>query len=264
MSRSNNHLVVQPLQYKTPVRDTRCLIDPEFPMKTPFMTALIGKRGSGKSTLLVNLFRWFGEHFRPQDVILISPSIHTDPAMEMIPAKYKYDSFSTSLLESVILQQKALIAENRYTAPDLLIILDDCITEKSFNAGSVIEMLGYRGRHLKMSCIFSVQKYSALSRGIRLNCSHLIFYKVFNKSELKWILDEHSDTDSRAAFKKMLDYCWKTPYSFLFVDYWSNNDSERYRKNFDEVLDFGQFNGSSNIQISPINEDEKANRKKDA
>ena len=80
-----------------------------------------------------------------------------------------------------------------------MIILDDCI------------------RYFNVSLLITAQKYSALSRGIRLNSKTTSFFKPLNKSEYDHIIKEHSSNDkiSKERFMQMMDNVWSKPFAFF-------------------------------------------------
>ena len=214
-------------------------INESLGFKPPFFLAAVGARGSGKSNLIMNLFRtqFFNGQFLRRNVILFTPSLKTDPKMADLPAANKFDHYREDIIQSVVSQQQGLIDRyGRDKVSHILFVFDDCITEKAFLRGSLIELLGYRGRHLKISCIFSVQKYSALARGIRLNCDICLFWAPYNGSELQHIVDEHSDKESKQRFLIMFKSATAQKYSFLFINYQTNNSENRYRRNFDTII----------------------------
>ena len=49
-----------------------------------------------------------------------------------------------------------------------------------------------RGRRNGISVIISVQKFNALNTLIRVNATHLVFYKVRNSKEIELLQDELS------------------------------------------------------------------------
>ncbi len=209
---------------------------PERLPDLPFSWILIGPSGSGKSNLLANIIDQYDKVFKHQHRIYISPSLGLDPKTDEIKAKWKYDAFDPAIIESVIKQQKDITIsqydhEQRKMRkgkrmPDVLIILDDCIDSNAFNHKGVLEKLFYRARHFNTSLLITSQKYSALSRGIRLNAKQCSFFKPYNESENEHILKEHAGNQKREQerLKSMLDSVWANKYHFIHIDYLKDPD----------------------------------------
>ena len=209
-----------------------------------FFCAIIGARGSGKSNLLLNLMRkdMLGKTFKKEHTILFSPSVKLDDTMDKIPAKYKYEKFDPKQIENVMAQQKQIKEDyGRAKMPEILIIFDDNITERTFKAGSLLETLGYRARHLNISCIFTTQKFSALARGIRVNATNVMIFEPKKGSELDHIVEEYASKSNRKAFIKMMEYAWKKPYSFFYMNFLEKDKRKTYWVNFDTPLQLKDF-----------------------
>lgn len=208
----------------------------------PFSWILIGPSGTGKSNLLLNVLDQYKKHFKEHHIILFSPSIGLDPKTSEIEAGWKYAEFRPEIIESVIEQQKQIMKKKPKKVPEILIILDDCISEPgAFNQRGVLEKLFYRCRHFHCSLLITSQKYSSLSRGIRLNAKTVSFFRPYNESEKEHILKEHSDKYTKDKFANMLEYVWGKPYQFLQIDYTKNNPDHRYQECLHSFLNLKDF-----------------------
>jgi ABC-type dipeptide/oligopeptide/nickel transport system ATPase component len=221
------------------VSESSIVLDPVVP-KPQFSLILVGRSGSGKTTTLTNLINYYVQNkvFHPDNVILFSPSIGLDKGLEEIKCTWRYDHFNEEIIDNVFEQQKALITGKEDLANNVLLIADDCISEKKFGKiGSKLEMLFYRCRHVKISLMLSVQKLNAISRGIRTNQKQLIIYRPFNGTEMDLILSEHSDKKNRSAFRNMLrDIYSSSPYAFLYIDYLQKDKNKRYSNSMKEYI----------------------------
>lgn len=203
---------------------------------------LIGARGSGKTTLLINIInRFYKNIFKNEHIFLISPSLGLDKQLDLIDTPYKFDNFDIDIIEEIINQCKDIInTEGKDKCPQILLILDDCITEGAFNSSGVIEHLFYRSRHYNVNIILTCQKYSSLSRGIRVNAIHQSFFEPFNESEKQWIIDTHSNKFNKDKFNNMLNFVYNTEHNFFHIDY-GKKKGMRYQVNFDEYLNINDF-----------------------
>lgn len=208
----------------------------------PFFWCIAAPRGSGKSNLILNLFRkeFYKNIFPPENVILISPSLDMDDMMEKIPADHRFKKYDPEIIQQLIEEQIRIKNEfGKNKMPHILIIFDDNITEDTFKPRGVLETIGFRMRHFNISAIFTTQKYSALSRGIRLNCQQTTFFEPMNNSEIDHILMEHSDRYNRSDFLTMFKYATNDEFSFLHIDY-TKPKGKRFQKNFTEYLNIGE------------------------
>ena len=69
-------------------------------------------------------------------------------------------------------------------------MITDMISNKSLN--QIETELSIRGRKLQISTILIIQSYFALTKNIRLNCTHFFIMKILNKKELQQITINHS------------------------------------------------------------------------
>jgi GTPase SAR1 family protein len=210
---------------------------------------LVGSRGSGKTNLLVNLLtrkEFYKNIFKPQDIILISPSIGLDETLDLIDTPWKFREFDELLIQDIIDQQKMIIdLYGKERCKQLLLILDDCITEGAFRFNGILEHLFYRSRHYNLSLIITSQKYSALSRGIRVNSVQQTFFEPVNESELEWLVETHSNKFNKKKFYNMAKFCFKSKYNFLHIDYGKDKDN-RYMLNFNKTLNINDFDKDDN------------------
>ena len=221
----------------------------------PFSWILIGPSGSGKSNLLLNVIELYSKHFKPHHRILFSPSIGLDPKTSMIEADWRYAEFNPEIIESVISQQKEIMKKKPKKVPEILIILDDCISEPgAFNQKGVLEKLFYRCRHFHCSLLITSQKYSSLSRGIRLNSKTCSFFRPYNESEKEHILKEHADKRTKDRMSAMLESVWAKPFHFVQMDYTKLDPMMRYQECLSHFLDMNAFRPAPN----------KIGRKKDS
>ena len=100
-----------------------------------------------------------------------------------------------------------------------LIVFDDMIadimTNKKFQA--IIKELFIRCRKLNISLVFITQSYFSVPKDVKLNSSHYLIMKIYNRIELKNIAIDHSADIDYQDFKKIYRECTKEPYNFLTI-----------------------------------------------
>ena len=120
-----------------------------------------------------------------------------------------------------------------------LIVFDDMIadimTNKKFKV--VIKELFSRCRKLNICLICITQSYFSVPKEIRLNSTHYLIMKMYNKRELKNIAINHSADIDYKDFMKIYRKCTIEPYSFLTSDTTLPADNLlRFRKNLLDSL----------------------------
>ena len=116
----------------------------------------------------------------------------------------------------------------------ILIVLDDVITHMLNNKkrNQIVTESSIRGRKLDISPIFITQSYFAVSKNIRLICTHYVIIQFPNKQDIEQIAFSQS---SGIVFKDFINHCNKytvKPYALLVIDATFAPDNPlRFRKN---------------------------------
>ena len=174
----------------------------EVAPKVPFRAIITGPSGSRKSVLLTNMvFDIYKGVF--SRIYIWSPSINVDsiwnPVKKYIKEGMKVDTdkekcffeeFIPEELEKVIETQRKITEyskKNKFKKLyPILLILDDFADEpKIARYSKLLNSTYVRGKHNGISVITSVQKFNALNTLIRVNATHLFFYKVRNFKEIE-------------------------------------------------------------------------------
>ena len=105
-----------------------------------------------------------------------------------------------------------------------------------------------RGRHNGISVITSVQKFNALNTLIRVNATHLFFYKVRNFKEIELLQDELSALprrsklqDSKDALFKMYEIATAEPHSFLYINLLEKDINKMFMIKFNKYMRFDDW-----------------------
>lgn len=159
-----------------------------------FTIILIGRTQSGKTTFTLNLLTQDWAYKNQFDLIyIISPTINEDPTIREwidLPEDQLIGEFDEKFLETLFNAQRELVQENRDTAPEVLLILDDVIAEVNFKKNLTIGKIATRGRHIKISMIVNTQKHTAIPRVLRDNVSLVVFFSGLSFTELESVSRE--------------------------------------------------------------------------
>ena len=93
----------------------------------------------------------------------------------------------------------------------ILIVFDDIyshvISDKK--AQSMLKELLIRCRKLNISLSFLTQSYFSVPKEVRLNCSHFLIFKIYNRKELQQIAIDHSADIDYKYFVKIMQGLYK-------------------------------------------------------
>jgi predicted O-methyltransferase YrrM len=242
----------------------------------PFFLCILGRVKSGKSTILNSLTlspRFYGNDFQVK--ILISPTAHSDPAMEHIVEHFDFvfEDYSETLLEEII-----EMVENDEHDQRFLLVLDDVITSsfKQSKSGKVdsFSSLATKYRHIKnnntgkegmLSIILTLQYFKFMSVITRTMCMGLIIAGQMSDTELRKIADAYDFmgvNGSSKSFIELYKKCKVEPFDFCFI----NVDSLEMRKNFDTLVHSKkqELEGNKNTENSLLEDSEEEEEKKES
>ena len=228
--------------------------------KLPMRVMIVGPLGSGKSTLLVSMILdiYRGTYER---IFIWSPSVNLDsiwlPVKKYIKEGLKvdndkepcwWDEFNVEDLERVIETQNKIIEYQKKQGTKklfiILVILDDVSDNPAITRNSkLLNSLFCRGRHSGILTLVSLQKSLTVPPIIRVNISHLCYYKVRNYKEIEILQDELSAivrSDNLHESKKLIYKIYETatdePHSFLYINLLEKNPDKMFMKNFSQYL----------------------------
>ena len=197
-----------------------------------FVLALIGKAGSGKSHFLISMLNskpLFNRVFE-NIMIFIPPSsrssIKDDFWDKNLPLENIFDELNLFNLENAYMKCK----ENTDEGYKNLLIFDDVQKDFKGECEKMLQHICNNRRHDRISIIFCVQSYKALSRTARNALSNLIIFKI-NKSQMKDIFDEQIET-MKDKFDEILKLSFKNKHDFMAID----TNSQRCFLNWDEII----------------------------
>ena len=194
---------------------------------------LIGKPRSGKTSLLYSLFqssRCLKKCFH--NISLFQPS-HSrgsmkDKLFDKLPDDQKYEELDYESLDEVMDRIKMSDPDHNNC-----IIFDDMTAYlKDYHVEKLLKELVFNRRHLRTSIFFLCQTYISVPKDLRKLFSNLFIFRV-NKNELKLIFEEQIEDKTKVnLISEITKLVFDRPFQFLFI----NTDTQRFFKNFDELL----------------------------
>lgn len=222
----------------------------------PMRIAIVGRSQlSGKSNMAANLLLkptpFYRNDFKGENIYIISPSANTDTKIKYIvqqldiPSEniftdYDEDALLT-LYDFIEDEFKNAVDENK-KPPNVLVYMDDLgFTNKLRDKkGGFIDKLLCNGRHINISVIVIVQKYTQLSPTTRCNLTGAIIFNMMTDKDLEMITDDHCYLTDRKAFKKMYRENTREKHSFIIINY-TNDFHELYLdKDFKSIIPMEQ------------------------
>ena len=204
-------------------------MEAEIINKFPSLTVCIGRSGSGKSNVVANMLtkKEFMKDFF-DEIYLFSPTAKSDDLVEHL--KLKDDHIIEKLDETAITKLNQIVDKNTEkikkdgiakTAKNskILIICDDCISERVFIKSNILSRLATAGRHSLISTIICSQSYTKVPRVIRLQCQGLIVFPSSN-DEIELLCEDLCPPGvSKKEFLDIIKFATDERYSFLFVNH---------------------------------------------
>ena len=194
---------------------------------------LIGKPRSGKTSLLYSLFqssKCLKKCFH--NIYLFQPS-HSrgsmkDKLFDKLPDDQKYEELDYESLDEVMDRIKMSDPDHNNC-----IIFDDMTAYlKDYHVEKLLKELVFNRRHLRTSIFFLCQTYISVPKDLRKLFSNLFIFRV-NKNELKLIFEEQIEDKTKVnLISEITKLVFDRPFQFLFI----NTDTQRFFKNFDELL----------------------------
>ncbi|KAI9155852.1 hypothetical protein H9P43_008962 [Blastocladiella emersonii ATCC 22665] len=231
--------------------------------KHPFTMNVIGAKGQGKSTLIANLV-CFPQFYKGRfdNIWVFNPTFHADDKYEYIasqailrPPKKQHnvldpqehnpnqlkvkplcivtdpELFIPTLLKMRKDLTKTFEDQGKKALQDQLLIIDDVLGLKLLSHKTLTNFL-CNSRHLKISCIIGVQRWCALPKTLRINCSYSVVYPIYDKTEVKTLHKEIGSQFSLKEFEVIIEQLFdtrsegNTKQRFLGVN---NQNSPKYR-----------------------------------
>lgn len=231
----------------------------------PFAMGLLAPKGSGKSTVIYNLISRPEFYYKKFDQVwMLSPTFFLDDTyakvklneQRVVTDVNKFTPVMNEIITKVnaqiegIQQVVAVQAQSQGWSKDrikeevdkkkheqldrILIIIDDAVGVKALERGSIITNSFSRHRHLMISFLYAIQIYKAMPPVVRVNLSALIIFRIYNRGELKKIIEEQAVLVKDDTWLALYEHATKEPFTFLYINY--KHPKYRFFKNFTTPL----------------------------
>ncbi len=204
----------------------------------PFRLAIVGKSqiSLGKTTIILNLLlrnKFYSKDFKGENIYIISNNKADKKLMILAEEKEIPDCNIMSYEENIIEALYEMIEEDfmeEKKKQNRLILFDDVAYSGSLKnkESGIISKIVMNGRHIGLSSLFTSQKYSLLSTGLRSNLTGALLGSLSNKelelaeSDLNFL-----PSGKKADFIKMFRNVVKNKRDFIAVNF-TNKPEEIY------------------------------------
>lgn len=200
-----------------------------------------GRSGSGKSNLCVNLLtrkQFYKDYF--DIVFFFSKTAKADDLPEYLnlDSKRIYTDFKPEVFEHIFETQENIIeSKGIHKSPKILVILDDCISDKKFLRSGFLVKLFIQNRHLNISTWLMSQSFTRVPRVCRLQANALFIF-ASTDSEVEILSTEFAPPNvPKKRMRQLVDRATCDPFCFLFINM-KSPIQKRYRKCLHEYLTF--------------------------
>ena len=216
---------------------------PEHLFADDFRLYLCGHAGGGKTTTWINMLLSKELNFKQnfENIIIFSPTFKGDPKFYQVKDAgviFPEDVHTELTMEELnkIAKKQEQWIEMGAEPPRILIVFDDCISEKMFKT-TIFQNYIFRSRHWHMSILINSQYWASLPKKIRSNMNYIMVFQM-NNNELYDIYETIAHNNIKwPEFEMLYNYALKPdeycPKPFLF---WMGGMGNKYAKCFDEVL----------------------------
>jgi energy-coupling factor transporter ATP-binding protein EcfA2 len=164
------------------------------------LTCIIGSRGSGKSFVICTLAENLFKSGKIDKCIIIAPTDRTEKFyFEKLGISNVFYNYSSSIIKNIIEKQEKQKSK-------ILLVLDDCITQKNVLKDESFLNLIMNGRHIGITLIFTMQFPMKISPEIRCNFDYVFLKQDCMISNQKRIYDHYAGLfPTFDFFKQILD-----------------------------------------------------------
>lgn len=241
----------------------------DFEYEHPFNMILAGHTKAGKTYLLEQIVK---RNFLKWDyIVVLGPTVKFSGDYDYLQVnenyekghvvvKYDKEEQYEGIIHSISNQQRHLIDEERAgrgTAPDVLLIIEDCLHKEIVDQRGILAQLVTWSRKIKLSIVLTTQKIAGLDRTIRLNTKYFICFNCPNFTELERFLEEFLPPLYHKAFKKYVCEIFNEKYNFILIDVFNPHILEKFLVNGEtNLIQLLQEHESELIDTEPASKQE--------
>ena len=197
-------------------------------------TSLVAKRGSGKSVLLKYLVDLCKSKFAKIYVVCPTEEVNSFYG-SMVEKNCIFDSWNEEWAEQLI---KTMTKENAGTSKadkkNVLVILDDVMSDTNFHQSPALKKLYMRGRHINIGVIATCQYLHNLPPVCRNNADWCIVGQM-NRQSVQLLAEEYLSGDlEKPEFVKMYNRATKD-YGFLVINNTSIKDNDDLNQIYGDI-----------------------------
>lgn len=203
----------------------------EWTTKIPNLIYISAPRGSGKSYLMVQMLMNPELYYQKFDKIFIfSPSlddVNDGNLFDLLnlPQSQLFGSFEEKKLKQIMKKKR------RRPMEQWLVVMDDCVADKSFKNSDIAREISFNGRHLNVSMWITSQKATAGATAVRSNADQSIFFKPRSMAEIEALYQDSAvNAISKKQYIRLLNDCTREKYSFLMINYYNNTVWKKFSK----------------------------------
>ena len=195
--------------------------------------SVVAKRNSGKSILIRYLVNQQKRFF--SKIFVICPTESINPFYNKITKDDCIFDEWNEVWANELIERMTKINANKNTRErkNVLIILDDCMSDIDFNQSMALKKIYTRGRHFNLSIIATCQYLNTLPKICRSNCDILISGQM-NLCSIEMLANEYCCNLNKKEFIALFNRS-TNDYGFLVV----NNNS--VKENDDLNIIYGQI-----------------------
>jgi Poxvirus A32 protein len=188
-------------------------------------TSLVAKRNSGKSVLLKYLVDSVKSSFFKIYVVCPTEGVNAFYS-DMVEQNCIFDSWNESWCEALITKMSEKNkGKTKKELSNVLIILDDVMSDTDFHQSKALKKLYTRGRHIGIGIIATCQYLVSLPPVCRNNCDWLISGQL-NRASVSLLCEEYmSGNIDKPDFIKLYQRATKD-YGFLLINNTSIKESD--------------------------------------
>ena len=188
-------------------------------------TALLAKKNSGKSVLLKHLVNAEKHKFARVFVICTTEKINRFYS-DIVNDECIYDTYEEKFVDKLINKMTEINANKpNKERKNVLLILDDVVSDHNFHQSPTLKKLFVRGRHINIAIILTFQ-YLNLIPPVARNNLDTLFVGQMNKQSIDLLTNEFICNDiSKDEFVKMYTRCTKD-FNFLVINNTSVKDDD--------------------------------------
>ena len=222
-------------------------------IKTPFSMAVSSKRNTGKTLYISAVIRELLATEKIKSVLVMSQTVHVNRDYWFLPERLR-QPFSEDVIKKLMDRQSAKKKEER---DQVLLVLDDVLSDKEAEKSRFIKRLFTLGRHYDINVVLISQTSNvALSPGIKQNADYLIYSRL-NRYQLAALWESITNMDKKdfIAYSEAMN----KNFVFLVVDNTSqsNNPEDfllRVKVNEEEAARISEPKAETDVQESSQDE----------